>query len=257
MNVSIAEVDYKEVMEYSRDPLIIHTDYKVLYINHAAEKFFRSNKESMIGASPLDIFQESSKDAISRRIQSAYGKPADVIEETVFRMDGTRVEVELYCHPVKFGDTKAIQTYVWDITSRKETEKNQHDMNEEINELSATIVPLIDDVAVLPLRGKIDQDKAMTLLDLIPCKVKDRNVNRLIIDFSGVYTLDRMVIDYLFKITNVLSLLGVHSIISGIRPELAVEAIEVGIDLSTIPTVATVKEALAQIGMTLQEQNES
>ena len=257
MNVSIAEVDYLEVMEYSRDPLIIHTDYRVLYINHAAEEFFRSNKESMIGANPLDLFHESSKTAISRRIQSAYGKPADVIEETVFRMDGTRVEVELYCHPVKIGDTRAIQTYVWDITKRKETEKNQHDMNDEINELSATIVPLIDDVAVLPLRGKIDQDKAMTLLDLIPCKVKDRNVNRLIIDFSGVYTLDRMVIDYLFKITNVLSLLGVRSIITGIRPELAVEAIEVGIDLSTIPTVATVKEALAQIGMTLQEQNES
>ncbi|UXH46515.1 PAS domain S-box protein [Rossellomorea vietnamensis] len=255
MNVSIAEVDYKEVMEYSRDPLIIHTDYKVLYINHAAEEFFRSTKESMMGASPLDIFQESSKAAISRRIQSAYGKPADVIEETVFRMDGTRVEVELYCHPVKFGDTKAIQTYVWDITSRKETEKNQHDMNEEINELSATIVPLIDDVAVLPLRGKINQVKAMTLLDLIPGKVRDQNVNRLIIDFSGVYTLDRMVIDYLFKITNVLSLLGVHSIISGIRPELAVEAIEVGVDLSTIPTVANVKEALAQIGMILQEQH--
>ncbi|WP_406687891.1 PAS domain S-box protein [Rossellomorea vietnamensis] len=255
MNVSIAEVDYKEVMEYSRDPLIIHTDYKVLYINHAAEEFFRSTKESMMGASPLDIFQESSKAAISRRIQSAYGKPADVIEETVFRMDGTRVEVELYCHPVKIGDTNAIQTYVWDITKRKETEKNQHDMNEEINELSATLVPLIDDVAVLPLRGKIDQDKAMTLLDLIPCKVKERNFNRLIIDFSGVYTLDRMVIDYLFKITNVLSLLGVHSIISGIRPELAVEAIEVGVDLSMIPTVANVKEALAQIGMTLQEQH--
>ncbi|PFA62846.1 histidine kinase [Bacillus sp. AFS015802] len=257
MSVSVTEIDYIEVMEYSRDPLIIHTDYTVLYINHAAEEFFRSNKESMIGESPLDIFQESSKAAIRQRIQSAYGKPADVIEETVYRMDGTRVEVELYCHPVKVGDTLAIQTYVWDISKRRETEKNQHDMNEEINELSATIVPLLDDVAVLPLRGKIGQEKAMTLLELIPEKVKEQNVNRLIIDFSGVYTLDRMVIDYLFKITNVLSLLGVHSIISGVRPELAVEAIGLGIDLSSIPTVATVKEALAQIGMILQEQNQS
>ncbi|MCR8849283.1 PAS domain S-box protein [Rossellomorea sp. SC111] len=255
MNVSIAEVDYLEVMEYSRDPLIIHTDYKVLFINRAAEEFFRSTKEIMVGANPLDIFQESSKDGISQRIQSAYGEPADVIEETVYRMDGTSVEAELYCHPVKIGSTKAIQTYVWDISKRREVEKNQHDMNEEINELSATLVPLMDDVAVLPLRGKIGQEKVMTLLELIPGKVKEQNINRLIIDFSGVYTLDRMVIDYLFKITNVLSLLGVRSIISGVRPELAVEAIEVGIDLSTIPTVATVKEALAQIGMILQEQN--
>jgi rsbT co-antagonist protein RsbR len=254
VNVSIAEVDYLEVMEYSRDPLIIHTDYKVLYINHAAEEFFRSNKENMIGASPLDIFQESSKDAIRQRIQSAYEKPADVIEETIYRMDGSTVEVELYCHPVKVGESMAIQTYVWDVTKRKETEKHQQDMNEEINELSATLVPLLDDVAVLPLRGKINQEKAMALLELIPVKLKDQSVNRLIIDFSGVYALDRMVIDYLFRITNVSSLLGVRSIITGIRPELAVEATNMGIDLSSFPAVATVKDALSYIGMTLKEQ---
>ncbi|MBN8193315.1 PAS domain S-box protein [Bacillus sp. NTK074B] len=253
MNSSIAEVDYREVMEYSRDPLIIHTDYKVLYINHAAEEFFRSSKEIMIGASPLDIFQESSKAAIRQRIQSAYRKPADVIEEKVFRMDGTAVDVKLYCHPVKVGDSMAIQTYVWDITRQKETEENQRNMNDEINELSATLVPLVDDAAVLPLRGNINQEKAMTLLELIPGKVKDQGINRLIIDFSGVYTLDRMVIDYLFKITDVLSLLGVRSIITGIRPGLAMEATKMGIDLSSIPTVATVKDALRQIGMTLQE----
>ncbi len=253
MNVLVAEIDYLEVMEYSRDPLILHTDYKVLYVNHAAEAFFRSNKESMIGGSPLDLFQETSKAAIRQRIQSAYGAPADVIEEKVYRMDGTPVEVELYCHPVKVGDRRAIQTYIWDITKRKETEKNQFKMNDEINELSANLVPLLNDVAILPLRGKISQEKAMTLLELIPSKVREQDVNRLIIDFSGAYALDRMVIDYLFRITNVLTLLGVRSIITGIRPDLATEAIEVGIDLSAIPTVATVKEALTQIGMTLRE----
>ncbi|WP_281657734.1 PAS domain S-box protein [Halobacillus sp. Cin3] len=71
---SIVDVDYKEVMEYSLDPLIIHTDYKIIYINKAAEKLFQTTKEEVTGSSPLDIFQETSKGAIQNRILSAYEK---------------------------------------------------------------------------------------------------------------------------------------------------------------------------------------
>ncbi|WP_311439533.1 PAS domain-containing protein [Mesobacillus foraminis] len=68
----------------------MHTDYKIIYINQAAEKFFRANKVEVIDASPLDIFKETSKDAIRKRIQSAYGRPADIIQETIYRMDGSQ-----------------------------------------------------------------------------------------------------------------------------------------------------------------------
>nr|WP_236692773.1 STAS domain-containing protein [Aneurinibacillus tyrosinisolvens] len=62
----------------------------------------------------------------------------------------------------------------------------------------------------------------------------------LIIDFSGLYALDTMVIDHLFKINDVLGLLGVRSIITGIRPVLAQVAIRLGVDLSSLQTFATV-----------------
>lgn len=247
---SISNIDYREVTEYSLDPIIIHTDYKILYINKAAEEFFRTDKESVIGASPLDIFKESSKGAIKQRIQSAYKSPAAVIEETVYRMDKTTVMVELYCHPIMLGDNnQAIQTYIRDITVRKENEKKQEDMAKEINELSATIVPIMSDVAVLPIVGKISQEKARVILELIPEKVRAQNLSYVIIDFSGVYELDDIVIDYLFKIKHVLSLLGVKSIITGLRPELAIEATKLNIDLTDIPTLATVKDATVYLGI--------
>ncbi|WP_226672014.1 PAS domain S-box protein [Rossellomorea aquimaris] len=252
MSVDTAEIDYFEVMEYSLNPLIIHTDYKIMYVNKAAEDFFRMDKEGVINQSPLDIFQESSKDAIRRRIQSAYGKPADVIEETVYRMDGSTVEVELYCHPLMIGDTKAIQTSVLDITEKKDKEKQHTEMMEEINELSAILVPLLDDIAVLPIVGKIDEEKARMLLDIIPAKVRKQHINSVIIDFSGVYSLDQVVIDALFKITSVLSLLGVRSIITGLRPEMTMHAIHLNIDLSSIPTLATVKDALAYMHINVE-----
>ncbi|MFL8937181.1 PAS domain S-box protein [Rossellomorea oryzaecorticis] len=244
MSEDISEIDYLEVMEYSLDPLIIHTDYRILYVNGAAEEFFRTDKEGVVGQSPLDIFKDSSKDAIRKRIQSAYGKPADVIEETVYRTDGTAVEVELYCHPLMIGDTQAIQTYVYDITDKKEREKKQMDMAAEINELSAVLVPLLDDIAVLPIVGTIDEEKARLLFDIIPAKVRKQDVNHVIIDVSGVYTLNQVVTDTLFKITRVLDLLGVRTIITGLRPEMVMSAANQNIDLTSIPTFATVKDAL-------------
>lgn len=250
MSDHIANVDFREVIEYSLDPIIIHTDYKILYINSAAEKFFKAEKDSVIGVSPLDIFQESSKDAIRKRIHNAYESPAAVIEETIYRMDKTKVPVELYCHPIMLGTNKqAIQTYVRDITVRKENEKTHEDMVKEINELSATIVPIMNNAAVLPISGKIGEEKARVILEIIPQKVQAQKFSDVIIDFSGVYELDKVVIDYLFKIKQVLSLLGVNSIITGLRPELAIEAIKLNIDLTNVPTLATVKDAIIHLGI--------
>ncbi|WP_027953738.1 PAS domain S-box protein [Halobacillus kuroshimensis] len=246
---SIVDVDYKEVMEYSLDPLIIHTDYKIIYINKAAEKLFQTTKEEVAGSSPLDIFQETSKGAIQNRILSAYEKPADVIEETVYRMDGTPVPVELYCHPVKMGERRAIQSYIRDITEKKAIEEKHQAVVKEINELSATIVPIMNETAVLPLTGKIDQEKAGQILAVIPEKVQKQKLNHLIIDFSGIYTFDRVVIDSLFKINRVLSLLGVKTIVTGLRPGMAIEAAHMHMDLSEIPAMADVKEALSYLGV--------
>ena len=127
MSENISDIDYKQVIEYALEPLIIHSQLKIIYVNRAAEIFFRASKEEIVGASPLDIFQDSSKSAIDKRIQNAYERPANVIEETIYRMDGTTVDVELYCHPVLLGNTQAIQTYVRDITGKKATEKNLPD----------------------------------------------------------------------------------------------------------------------------------
>lgn len=245
MSDNIEGINYKEVMEYSLDPLIVHSQLKILFINKAAEKFFRGSKEEVICASPLDIFKDTSIPAITKRISGAYSKPAEVIEETIYRMDGTQVDVELYCHPIKIGKTKAIQTYVKDITERKQQEKIQYEMNLQINELASKIIPFIDGIAILPLLGAINQERAIQLIELVPVNVQEQEVTHLIIDCSEIYEIDSLVIDSLFKINNILNLLGVKCILTGVRPLLAVEAVKHGINVKDITTYSTVKDALS------------
>ncbi|MFC2948089.1 PAS domain S-box protein [Virgibacillus sediminis] len=247
MSENISEIDYRQVAEYALEPLIIHSDLKIIYVNSAAETFFKASREEIVGASPLDIFKETSKSAIDKRIKSAYEQPAKVIEETIYRMDRTTVDVELYCHPVKIGDTKAIQTYVRDITEKKLAEKKQREITKEIHELSSTLVPLFDGIAILPLVGAINEERALHLLEKVPENVTNQNIDRIILDFSGTYSLDSMVLDYIFKIRSVLSVMGVDYVITGLRPELAMQAINLGIESKSILIALNVKEAIKKL----------
>ncbi|SNZ13983.1 PAS domain S-box-containing protein [Terribacillus aidingensis] len=249
MSEAISKIDYREVIEYALNPLIVHTDLKILYVNAAAEAFFKGNRNDIVGASPLDIFQESSKSSIDKRIQSAYETPAEVIEETIFKLDGEIVDVELYCHPILIGNKKAIQTYITDISERKEAEKKQQLLTKQINELSATLVPLLKGIAVLPLVGEIDESCASQLFQLVPEKAKQQSVDCLIIDFSGTYQLHQVVTDYLFKLSHVLTLLGIKSIFTGIQPSHALEAANLEINQFHVPTMTTVKDALEHLGV--------
>lgn len=249
MSENIEGINYKEVIEYALDPLIVHSQLKIIYINEAAERFFRASRDELIGASPLDIFKDTSKPAITKRISGAYSEPAELIEETIYRMDGSSVEVELYCHPIKIGETKAIQTYVKDITERKQLEIVQYEMNKQINELASNVVPLLEGIAVLPLVGAINQDRAKQLLELVPVNVQEQEIHCLIIDCSGIYKFDTLVIDSLFKINSLLKLIGVNCILTGVRPQLAEEAVNIGFNIKNLITFSNVKDALSFLGV--------
>jgi rsbT co-antagonist protein RsbR len=116
---------YRQIVEYSYETTIIHVDYKVLYINLSGANFLRATKDEIIGGSVLSIIQDDYKEAIKDRIRRVMGtnKPAELIEQTMLRLDGTTVVVEVTCTPVIFGERKAIQSVLRDITKRKEAER--------------------------------------------------------------------------------------------------------------------------------------
>ncbi|MET1015080.1 MAG: ATP-binding protein [Paenisporosarcina sp.] len=116
---------YTQIIEYSIETIIIHSDYKVLYINQSGVNLLRREKEDLIGMNVLSIFQEHSEEYISQLIEKVMldKSPSELIEEIIFRSDGFLVEVEFYCHPVQFNGRMAIQTVLRDITKRKEAER--------------------------------------------------------------------------------------------------------------------------------------
>lgn len=124
-----SETMYSQIIEYSVETIIIHVDHEILYINQSGADFLKGKKEEIISSDILSIFQDDMKDLIRERIsQSMKGNAStQVIEQTITRFDGTLVDVELYSHPVQYGNRKAIQSVLRDITIRKETQKMLND----------------------------------------------------------------------------------------------------------------------------------
>ncbi|MGV2940549.1 STAS domain-containing protein [Mesobacillus sp. LC4] len=116
--------------------------------------------------------------------------------------------------------------------------------SELINELSAPIIPLSDSIGVLPLVGDIDTQRAKHITESVLMQSKDYHLTHLFIDLSGVSIIDTMVANQLFQIIDILKLIGVKVHISGIRPEIAQTAVQLGINFHKTPTQATLKQAL-------------
>ncbi|MFP3490379.1 STAS domain-containing protein, partial [Staphylococcus sp. SIMBA_130] len=83
--------------------------------------------------------------------------------------------------------------------------------------------------ALLPLVGDIDSDRATAIFEntLEGCTTK--RVDHLFIDLSGVYLVDTRVAQQIFQLITGLKLIGVTATLSGIRPEIAQTAVQLGI----------------------------
>lgn len=117
----------------------------------------------------------------------------------------------------------------------------------EAHELAAQIVPIQDGIAILPLYGSIDHERAAHITENVLPKIADNKIHWLIIDFSGIVKMDGEVAGHIFNIHYMLELIGVEVIITGIRPALAQQAVRQGIDFSSIKTCGSVMQAIQTI----------
>lgn len=117
-------------------------------------------------------------------------------------------------------------------------------IKKEIIELASPVVPLSKGVAVLPLIGSIDFDRTEHLLRETVPKIGSMDLRCLILDCSGIFTVDTEVTSFVFRMNAVLKLLGIQMVLTGLRPELAKSVVESGIDFSSLITYSNVKTAL-------------
>ncbi|TWT02351.1 STAS domain-containing protein [Planomicrobium sp. CPCC 101079] len=113
-----------------------------------------------------------------------------------------------------------------------------------INELSSPVIPIKKGVGILPLVGDIDTHRAKVILETALEQSVKRQLHTLYIDLSAVAIIDTMVAQQLFQLMASLKIIGVQSVLSGIRPEIAQTAVTLGINFKDIKIQANLMRAL-------------
>ncbi|MFW6111303.1 MAG: STAS domain-containing protein [Thermoproteota archaeon] len=75
-------------------------------------------------------------------------------------------------------------------------------------------------------------------------KLRQGEFHNLILDVSGIATVDSFMMRAVGELTRAARFLGVNVVLSGVRPDTALTLVELGVYFSGIPTALNLKEAM-------------
>jgi rsbT co-antagonist protein RsbR len=120
----------------------------------------------------------------------------------------------------------------------------EQELHQVILDLSTPVMPLLDQILVLPVIGKVDVERAAIITERLLAATTERRARIIIIDISGIPDSDASVAEALLRTARAVQLLGALVVLVGIRADVARELAQLNIDLTGIPTRATLQDGL-------------
>ena len=112
-------------------------------------------------------------------------------------------------------------------------------------------VPIIGfwDLLLVPLQGDMTDDMASQLVAGVLDRVHKDGRSGLIIDITGLWLVDSHLCSVLSQLAAAASLMGARTIISGMKPEIAMALETMGIRLANVTTTLDLETALSRLGV--------
>lgn len=120
-----------------------------------------------------------------------------------------------------------------------------HAQKSALAELSTPLIPITEQIVIMPLVGTIDSQRADQIMEALLNGTVNFHAKIVIIDITGVPVVDTAVASSLLQSAHAIRLLGAHTFISGIRPEVAQTLVGLGVDMSSITTQGTLQSSIA------------
>ncbi|MDI1477278.1 PAS domain-containing protein [Polyangium sp. y55x31] len=111
--------------------------------------------------------------------------------------------------------------------------------------LETPIIQVWDHVLTLPMVGVVDSRRAARVTDDLLAEVARTQARFAILDLTGVDVVDTATAGHMLNIITAVRLLGAEGIITGIRPNVAQTMVSLGLDLSRVRTLATLRDGLS------------
>lgn len=138
-------------------------------------------------------------------------------------------------------DTIAIYTFEVYARSREQVIQQQKD---DLMELSTPIIILWEGILAVPLIGTLDSRRTQDVMERLLTAIVNTKAKVVILDITGVPTVDTLVANYIMKTAAASRLLGAQLIITGISPAVAQTVVHLGVDLSGMITRAVMADGV-------------
>jgi PAS domain S-box-containing protein len=134
------EACYNLLINNSNDAIFVHRHSKLIFSNQSAAGFIGLQSEDLINKSMLDFVPNDEKDDAKDKYHSIYQDAEKTIsfEQKIIRMDGTSVNVQNTSTCFIYEGKPTILTILHNITSEKQVERLQKDVEKNIELLNET-----------------------------------------------------------------------------------------------------------------------
>lgn len=111
-------------------------------------------------------------------------------------------------------------------------------------EMSTPLIPITDEIVVMPLIGTLDRDRTQQVLTAALEGAQRHRAQIVILDITGIQQIDTNVAGMLIGVAGALRLLGTEAVLTGIAPTIAQTLVGLGIDLTTLVTMGTLQSGM-------------
>jgi rsbT co-antagonist protein RsbR len=128
----------------------------------------------------------------------------------------------------------------------QERERVIREQQAAIRELSTPVLQVREQLLILPIIGMLDSQRARQLTEQLLSAIQTNRAKVVVIDITGVATIDVTVADHLVQTVQASRLMGAKAIITGLSSGIAQTLVDLGVDLSTMRTVGDLEGGLEE-----------
>ncbi|MFD6357818.1 STAS domain-containing protein [Nocardia tengchongensis] len=128
----------------------------------------------------------------------------------------------------------------------QERERVIRQQQEAIRELSTPVLQVREQLLILPIIGVLDDQRARQLTGQLLAAIRANRAKVVVIDITGVPTIDSAVANHLAQTVDACGLMGASVIITGLSSEIALTLVAIGLDLSTMRAVGDLQGGIEE-----------
>lgn len=150
-----------------------------------------------------------------------------------------RIFWEYHCGRISYAGAAALADAY--VASREQTVRAQAD---EILSLSTQVLPVLTGIALLPLVGQLDRERAERITLALLSAVSHQRARVVLIDISGLPRIDSDIANHLLSAAHAVRLLGATPLLVGMSPDVARTMVDAGLALDRLTTLADLERGL-------------